>query len=396
MSTPASARLERIDTLRGVAVFGILTVNVWGMATGSMLLRYGVLDAAASGADQLAIFLVAALAEAKFYPIFAFLFGAGFALQMRALRRASGALEPAKAIYRRRLAWLLVCGLLHGSLLWYGDILNSYAVTGFWLLSTAGRPLRKLRRLLIGAAAINLALLALGALVMLAMDEQSIASVNETVYDATRMQLIFSVGGWDDVALARLKNFGMNLLNLPFFVPELAMLFLAGVFAVRLGCLTRPARHRRFWRGVLLAGFGIGLPWNLWWASLALGEARDPYQLGQGALFGHAALSVGGTLLAAGYVAALMLAGPRLARALAAVFAPAGRMALSNYLLQSVLGMLTLQGVGLGWGGQLSRAGLLAWCGAIMLVQLAWSRWWLARHGQGPFEAAWRRYVYPE
>ena len=92
-------------------------------------------------AGQLAVFFVAALAEQKFYPIFAFLFGAGFALQTGARRAEGAALDAIRAVYRRRLKWLLACGQLHGTLIWFGDILTAYAVTGFWLLHKAGRRL---------------------------------------------------------------------------------------------------------------------------------------------------------------------------------------------------------------------------------------------------------------
>ena len=394
MGRAATPRHERIDTLRGIAVFGILTVNVWGLATGSLALRYGVLDAAAGDAERIAIALVAAFAEVKFYPIFAFLFGAGFALQMRALTRSAGGLAQAKWFYRRRLKWLLGCGLLHGFLLWYGDILNSYAMGGYWLLSTAGKRLRVLRRWFAIALALNMGIMFIGVLAALAIGAPSMADINEVLYDTERARVVFAQGGLAVAALARAKAFGMNLLNLPFFMPELATLFLAGVFAARLGWLTRPVRHRRLWRTVQLAGFGIGLPFNLWWAGVAVAEAQSPLAMSVRAAIGHGLLTVGGTLLAAAYVATVMLAGARTSRCLAALFAPVGRMALSNYLMQSLLGVLVLQGVGLGWASTLSRPGLLAWCGAVMLVQLVLSRWWLSFNAQGPMEALWRRHTY--
>jgi uncharacterized protein len=390
----AAPRHERIDTLRGIAVFGILTVNVWGLATGSQLLRYGVLDAAAGDAERIAIALVAAFAEVKFYPIFAFLFGAGFALQMRALVRSTGGVNQARWFYRRRLKWLLGCGLLHGLLLWYGDILNSYALAGYWLLGTAGRRLRVLRRQFISALVLTLALMVIGMVAIGAVGEPSVETMNEALYDLERARVVFGEGGFLVAAVARAKAFGTNLLGLPFFLPELVTLFLAGVFAVRLGWLTRPERHRPLWQRVQLAGFGIGLPINLYWAWLAVAEAQAPQAMSVRAAVGHGLLTVGGTLLAAAYVATLMLASERTARCAAWLFAPVGRMALSNYLMQSLLGVVMLQGVGLGLATTLSRPGLLAWCGCVMVVQVALSRWWLSFNAQGPIEAIWRRYTY--
>jgi uncharacterized protein len=390
----AAARHERIDTLRGIAVFGILTVNVWGLATGSQVLRYGVLDASSGEAERIAIALVAAFAEAKFYPIFAFLFGAGFALQMRALVRGTGGLAQAKWFYRRRLKWLLGCGLLHGLLLWYGDILNSYSVAGYWLLGTAGRRLRVLRRLFINALVLTLALMAVGLIAVCAVGEPELGDINEMLYDLERARVVFGEGGFAVAAVARAKAFGMNLFGLPFFLPELAMLFLGGVFAVRLGWLTRPWRHRRWWRRVQLVGFGVGLPLNLVWAGLAVAEAQSPQGLSVRAAVGHGLLTVGGPLLASAYVATVMLAGARVSRVAASLFAPVGRMALSNYLMQSVLGVAMLQGVGLGLATRLSRPGLLAWCCGVMVAQVLLSRWWLSFNAQGPMESIWRRYTY--
>ena len=131
--------------LRGIAVFGILLVNIWGFAWGTLSFRYGTLPAQPPVLDQLVIFGVAALAQFKFYPIFAFLFGAGFALQTRSLQRQLGSWEAAQAAYKRRLRWLLVFGLLHGFLIWSGDVLTSYAVAGMLVLPLASARLSRVR-----------------------------------------------------------------------------------------------------------------------------------------------------------------------------------------------------------------------------------------------------------
>ncbi len=102
-------------------------------------------------------------------------------------------------------------------------------------------------------------------------------------------------------------------------------------------------------------------------------------------------LFAGGPVLAAGYVAALMLAGPFMLRWLGAWLAPVGRMALSNYLLQSVIGTWLLQGPGLGWGASLHPAEMLGLAVVIMTGQVLLSRYWLRHFRQGPMETLWRR-----
>lgn len=379
-----AARSPRIDALRGLAVFGILLVNVWSHVYGFSSFRFGVMDSAMPAADQVLVFFTAAFVESKFYPIFAFLFGAGFALQTR----AHGDLDAATAQYRRRLAWLLGCGIVHGTLLWFGDILTSYALVGFWLAGKAGLRLAQLVRSLRILVVVNAGVAVLwvaGAIYMSSMDlEQLVAQVAEL----HRTHAVYTSASWRDIAHERLVDYGANMSNLIVFAPRLMLLFLLGVLAVRLGWLTQPERHRRAWRTVLGVALLAGLPLNLWWGVVAVQTTLDP--LSQSLASGIAAglADIAGPCLGAGYVALFMLARPTVL----AWLAPVGRMALTNYLAQSLLLSLLLQGVGLGLGAVLPRTGLAGICVALMLAQLALSHWWLRHHSQGPVEALWRRY----
>ena len=381
-------RLAQLDVLRGMAVFGILLVNIWGFAWGTLSLRYGTLPAPAPWLDQAAIFMVAAFAEFKFYPIFAFLFGAGFALHTRSLRQQLGGWPAAQAAYKRRLRWLLLIGLLHGLLVWSGDVLSSYALGGMLILSLASRRLRRIR---------NLAwLLAGGFLLFMALLYP--ASPGMTEIDTTRQlqefagrYAIYTQGSLLAVAALRVRDYGMQMLFVIVMLPHVIVLFSLGILSVRLGWLTEPQRHRQVWRRVLAVGLGLGLPFNLLAATALLQQIIDPYQTNYNSMLFELLLYAGGPLLAAGYVAALMLAGPALMAALARWLAPVGRMALSNYLAQSLLGTFLLQGWGLAWGARLRPIEMLALALAIMVAQIVISRCWLARFRQGPVEALWRR-----
>ena len=141
-----------------------------------------------------------------------------------------------------------------------------------------------------------------------------------------------------------------------FLAPHLLVLFLLGILAVRLGWLTRPGRHSRLWRRVRLAGFCIGLPFNLLWAIWALNQAVNPLDPPPYGEIVFALLPVGGSLLAAAYLASVMLAQGTAQRILFGWLAPVGRMALSNYLSHSLLGVLLLQGAGLGLGAMAVRS----------------------------------------
>src|SRR6187399_2260030 len=139
----AAERMDVLDVLRGVAVLGILLVNV------ESFIGYGFLSASAglappgSDRDPLSAFLVEFLVQGKFYCLFSFLFGVGFAVFMQ---RASARGIDAVRLFRRRLLGLLLIGLIHSLLIWYGDILTTYALIGFGLIPFVRKDDRRVLR----------------------------------------------------------------------------------------------------------------------------------------------------------------------------------------------------------------------------------------------------------
>jgi len=386
-------RAVQIDAVRGVAVFGILLVNIWAFVWGFGSLRYGVMPAP-SLEDRAAVFLVAFLAEQKFYPIFAFLFGAGFALQTAALRKRLPDWRGVRQRYRRRLVWLLGWGLLHGLLIWAGDILTVYGLTGFLLLGMAGARLSRIRIALWCWAAAWLLLIAFNVAAALnaagaGTDEETQQDAIAYVDDALAAHAVYTAGAAEDVLAQRIADYTAITTGSVLLVPHLMVLFLLGILSVRLGWLTRPRRHPVLWGRVRTLGLCLGLPFNLLWAWAALAEAINPLGAPAYRELVYALLPLGGSLLAAAWLACVMLARGRAGAVLARWIAPVGRMSLSNYLGQSLLCVLLLQGAGLGLGVAAGRrpALLLPIAAAIMLCQVLLSRWWLSRHAQGPIEA---------
>ncbi|MET0963221.1 MAG: DUF418 domain-containing protein [Noviherbaspirillum sp.] len=387
-------RAVHIDAARGMAVFGILLVNIWSFVWGFGYLRYGVMPDP-SWADRAAVFMVAFIAEQKFYPIFAFLFGASFALQTRALRRRMPDWTAVQARHRRRLAWLLGWGVAHGVLVWAGDILTVYGLTGLLIVSLAGARLARVCAALRTWCAVWLLLLAINVASALhfgpddAMAEQAIAFVEET----QAAHAIYTAGAFLETFAQRVGDYLAVSAASLFLVPHLLVLFLIGILAVRRGWLTAPWRHARLWRRVRMTGLAIGLPVNLLWASAATAEAINPLApLPYGDLV-FALLPVGGSLLGAAYLASVMLARGAVRDWLARWLAPVGRMSLTNYLGQSLLGMILLQGAGLGLGAAAARSPwlLLVIAVSIMLFQVLASRWWLSAHARGPVESMFDR-----
>lgn len=394
--TPTS-RLARIDALRGIAVFGILLVNVWSFIWGFESLRYGVLPATASIFDVLSIAFTAFFAEQKFYPIFAYLFGAGFVMITRSLKQKLGRWSDAERLYRRRLKWLLACGVVHGTAIWFGDILTVYAIAGYFVLAgLTGARLRKVRTTLRVWLVIFFALLlgnfflGLQMISPAALQDQAI----NTVAAVEAGRVVYTEGNLLSIGIQRVGDYLSVTTQSIFILPHIAVLFLLGVMSVRLGWLTQAARHTTFWRRVQWIGLAVGIPFNLAWATMVVVEAIDPLHPSVYSFLLYAWLPVGGTCLAAAYVATVLLAKESIGRWLDKWMAPVGKMALTHYLTQSLLCSILIQGFGFGLGATWTPAGWLAIAFAIMLLQLFWSRWWLARHAQGPVEILWRRYVH--
>ncbi|MCS7102058.1 MAG: DUF418 domain-containing protein [Burkholderiaceae bacterium] len=297
----------------------------------------------------------------------------------------------ALATYRRRLRFLLAVGVAHGLLRYYGDILTFYALCGFLLAPLlARRPARLLRlALLMWALA---AAIAVGAAAVTEAARDAVAHTDTIPADVLEAFGTYAAGTYLEQLPQRAGDFLTVLVSMLLLaLPQVLGLFLLGVLAARLGWLARPQRHRRLWRAATALGV-LALPVAAVGAWLTFTSVvREP---GLPNAAGYA-VQFFGTAVACLYVAAFVwLRGRPAVAAAIRWLAPAGRMPLTNYLLQSVATGALLSGWGLGWGESVSRAQLALLALAIVLVQIAASRAWIARFGQGPVEALWRRATY--
>lgn len=320
--------------------------------------------------DQLIAFLIVALAQGKFYLLFAFLFGYSLTLVLKT--------PSSKSVgrYLRRLSGLFVLGVGHAYLFFIGDILMSYALLGLVLLVFLGRSTRTV---LIAAGIsyiFGLVLLALVFFESLAASNCGGTFIsNPTVLDqALRGSFVESVlGRANALPEALLVQLVIN------WFPALSM-FLLGLAAGRIGLLSDPTRYSRMWRGLVMVGLFVGLPAGLVSAWLAL-VPEDP-----NGIFDIAGIVVGFALapaLSAGYVGAIALLSHRRFMTHAE---PAGRMSLTGYLGESIL----LAAIFCGWG--LGLFGVLSLTQAFLVAIGVWvgleifSKLWLRRFAYGPFE----------
>ena len=379
-------RNEAIDALRGFAVLGILIANMESHSRHFMLTAERQAGLALAASDPWAQFMLGWLFQGKFYALFSLLFGLGFAILMQSAERRG---EPIAPTYRRRLGVLVAIGLAH-TLIWPGDILLLYALLGFALLLFRNQSLP---RLLIWAG-IFLALPVLQYLLMWLLTEPRTPSTPEQTAEwvafMEQVQVAMSTGSLGEWFYYNLGGAIMGrwpellFTGRPFRVLGL---FLIGFAIGRSGWLETLASQRRVLTRVLALGLAVGLPINALRAGF--GDTAAYFNLEASGLWYSLLVSVGAPSLALGYAAGFLLLAQRLAW-LVSWLAPVGRMALSNYLLQTVFGLLLFSTLGLGLGGQFSLSGGVLMALPITVVLLLWSPLWLRRFRQGPAEWAWR------
>jgi len=376
---PGSASNERqqmVDALRGFALLGILVVNIASFA--STYYGVGIPDPmGVSLADRCASFVRAFVFENKFYLLFSFLFGYSFTLQMRAAEREGNAFAPRMA---RRLVGLWVIGVVHAALLYYGDILTTYAVLGAVLL-----VLRRRGDVFMACAAIALVLLTslLWAAVGQMYTHADMLMATQAAYAEADAALAAYRATPAMVVVQHLRDISQTWWITGLVqAPEALAMFFAGFIAGRRGLLAHVEVHRTLLRRVLLWGLAIGLPGALAYAlpTLRLNDAVRDIQ-------GLAITLLTAPFLSAAYAAGMLLVFQSArGRVLVQLLAPAGRMALSNYLLQSLACAWIFLAYGLRWIGTIGPLATFAVAFAIFAGNVVLSRWWMRRFAYGPAE----------
>ena len=373
--TTAAERYRTLDVLRGVALFGVLLVNLMTLFRVSLFAHILTFHSHPGAANHLVDVLVAGLLEFKAFSLFSFLFGVGVAIQ--AERAAPRGVNVAHFLVRRFLV-LLVLGLCHLVLIWNGDILVLYAVCGLFLVPFLRLPSRAL--LILGAAVI-----VLPHVVPLGIPWPSGEALRAHVAPATR---IYSQGGFLEILAFRWYEARYFITPLVLSVlPKTVCLMFWGVAAWRSGVLREPERHRSLLRAIF-------------WGAGAIGGTLTALQVlsqssGRPSGVPSLLLDLGASLpLAFAYAAGLLLwLHPARAAAWPAL-AATGQMALTNYLLESVILGFLFYGYGFGLFGRLGSAPAALIGIALYSAQLAGSRWWLRRFQFGPFEWLWRSLTY--
>jgi uncharacterized protein len=384
-------RIKSLDVMRGFAVLGILAVNAaYFSAPWQVAMNPASPPLAVTAATLWSWLVMHVFFELKCITLFSMLFGAS--LYMVGGEREDSARG---AVLRRRLLWLFAFGLIHGLLIWYGDILFIYALTGFLVLFARSWPARAL---LTAGGVLFAASVVMGGVLGLMWDYVPAAKVEMIRREYWALP--------DDVIAEKIARYQAGVVSatsaniegwLQFIQGGLFSLMLrtAGVMMIgmalfKAGFLSGNAPK---WVYTLTLGIGAASLLAIGWQALLNAEADfDFLHMQVRGLWANALLSL---FVAIGYASLFVLLVQAGARFVTEPLAAVGRMAFTNYIAQSLI-MTTIfyGGRGFGLWGEADRVVLWGIVVAIWALQLIWSPLWLARFEMGPLEWAWRRLSY--
>lgn len=393
-----AGRIDLLDVLRGFAICGILLGNIPFFIGYYYMSSQQQAMLPLADADKVTILLIHFFIDGKLYTLFSLLFGIGFSIQ---LNKASGKGQSFLPYYLRRLTILFFIGVVHLLLIWSGDILTSYALTGFILLifrNTNDRALLRWAFVLLLLPVIQYALVMVagggihpGAIFAIAGSYfRQHFGLHEIGDRLTLLQ-----GDYKQILLSNIVSACFRFSDLLYtgrFFRILAM-FLLGYYVGRKQLFKHLQTNRPLLKKLLIWGLALGIPANLvlvW--LMELGNDYPPSFLGLSQSFFY---TVGVVPLSLAYTAlfAILWQKPAWQNRLL-FFAPIGKMALTNYLLQSLICVGLFYGFGLNLIGKLGPFEGMGIVILILFFQYLFSRWWLSLFQFGPLEWVWRSLTY--
>ncbi|MDH3433160.1 MAG: DUF418 domain-containing protein, partial [Gammaproteobacteria bacterium] len=409
-------RIVSLDVLRGIAVLGILVMNIYAFAM--PFIAYA--NPLAMGGTELhnigTWFFTHIFFDQKFLSIFAMLFGAGLILMTDRAEARGG--QYGRIFYRRQF-WLIIIGAVHGYLIWFGDILFMYAVIGMLVYLFRRRSPRTL--IVIACLLLPLSLLMTYGFSISAKQTQAEASEIAALQDAgeeitaeqenlledweefraflaptdedLQKDLESYRGSYTEIVAHRAPIVAsMQVFTTLFFgISRVAALMMIGMALMKLGVLSGE-RSQSFYRKLMMAGYLLGLPLAVFSAfDLSAHQWNAQYVMRVGGIANYLA----SLCIAFGHIGLILLVFKSGAlQGILARFAKVGRMALTNYIMHSLILTTVFYGYGLGLYGTIPRFGQMGFVVLVILLQLFVSTWWLNRYRFGPIEWLWRSLTY--
>lgn len=382
-------RIEQMDVLRGIAVLGILIMNIKGFALVSSMYINPLATGPISQAEWLLFGVERLFVDYKFLAIFSIMFGAGIALLDQKLVQAH---RGAFSYQFRRLFLLAIIGAMHAFILWYGDILLSYAVCGLVALLFVRLPVKLLLGLALLMAAVPVWYFIQGQISIQGASPDAIKSMVASFWVPSQSSIESEVAGYTG---ALSQQFEARLSSLKFMLLYLfprenfwksTSLMLLGIALFKSGFFYGLWNKTRYltWglsftaAGLVITSFGL------------YQDVQSGFAIQTSLNSGRMYLYVGSIPMGVGYAALFYYLYPKISFFQQSGLASVGRMALSNYIMQTIICTFIFYGWGLGLYGQFGVLTLLLLVLAIWVGQYFLSSWWLSKHSQGPLERIWR------
>jgi len=396
--TAPQERSHLLDIIRGFALLGILLMNIEYFQRPLTAMMHGF-NPEQAGLDYATAWGVYTFVQGKFYTMFSLLFGMGFVLF---LDRAMEKTNAPRFLFFRRVFVLALFGFIHIVYIWGGDILLTYAIAGVLLLLFTKTPAKRLWKW--GAALIIIPTLLfwLGAWgIQMGLNSEAgtemLADFAQTRIEMQQMiamgHEVYAAGSYTEVLRYRLSEVALMYGGggVIFFVPIVLGTILIGASFGRAGIFINPNEHRKAIRNMVFFGAIFGLP-----SALVVGiygldiEMMIPNYHGAMIFTLQAIANIGLCFAYMGILAVLYLGGKKWLQHLA----PAGRMALTNYLTHSIVFTTLFYGYGFGLYGEFGRFATTLMAIVLYAGQLWFSTWWLQRYQYGPMEWLWRSATY--
>lgn len=370
-------RIESLDVLRGIAILGILLANIWSFGWMSFAEQFEsglVIPGLNNWVEGFREFLI----TGKMRGLLCILFGAGLYLQYVKLKAS----RKWPLGYAKRTALLSCIGLLHIVLLWYGDILFMYSLVAFAAMLFVQLDDRWLVGFSIGALILS-TLCGVGATAssIFSSGGSSATGIFSQFSSANELQ-VYQSGTYLEQLQLRLGQAALIIASLPVFIFEMLGLFLLGFWMARKGIFTKPSAHKQSSSILVIVGI-IGVLLNLMIGYAIAITGNSSYS---GILeFGfNAPMSIGIAIFVAMFVEKTP------SSAIAWLVAPVGRMALTCYLMQSLLCTVFFYSWGGGMYGKLNYWGLYGVVFAVWVCNILFAHLWFKKFKLGPIEWAWR------
>lgn len=376
-------RIYEIDSIRGVALLGILFMNIMNFAGEYIEITstFQLPDMFKGPMNQFTLFLVDVFVTTNFYTLFSILFGLGFYIFFT--RAKDKTIYPYR-LYYRRMFGLLIIGLVHAIFIWYGDILVTYALVGCVLALFIKFPPRVNITIAVIISVVMTVLFFLLYLITLFVVKSM--PIDEFMVPIGIKDMI------DSGSYLKMISFNFNylmlmLLNIMFLFPMILMMFLIGLYIGQKEYHKNIKNIRPFLKKVALITLSLGLPIKIFTAYIESYRYNDIPLMSLSEISG----TIGGPLMAVGYLAVLALLFDKYKK-LNNAFSAVGRMALTNYIMQSVVMISIFYGLRL--FGKIDMMYLPIIVVVFFIIQIMLSKWWMSRYKFGPLEYMWRVFTY--